>query len=193
MTEDGPAEETHRRRSPIPRTVDALAELSGYTSAVLIIAATLVVCYAVALRYVFGASTIWQTELSIYFLMYASFVGAPYGMKYGDHVRIDLVVGRLRPRTRQLIRVATNLLGFGLVAVVAVLGVDLWWQAVESGKRSGTAWNPPLSVPYFILPLGMFILALQFLVFTAQSWRRFRSPSPEAVADEEPEGKVPPA
>jgi TRAP-type C4-dicarboxylate transport system permease small subunit len=32
--------------------------------------------HGVALRYLFGQPTIWQTEMSIYLLMFVAFVGA---------------------------------------------------------------------------------------------------------------------
>ena len=69
-------------RSPLLlRYIERLSELAGYASAVLILASMLIVCYGVLLRYVFGASTVWQLELSTYFLMFAAFVGGAYGLE----------------------------------------------------------------------------------------------------------------
>src|SRR5690606_37575919 len=65
---------TRRPSTLLSRTAERLSELAGYSSAFLILASVLVIGYGVVLRYVVGASTVWQTELSIYFLIYASFV-----------------------------------------------------------------------------------------------------------------------
>jgi TRAP-type C4-dicarboxylate transport system permease small subunit len=164
------------RKSSVPlRYIGRLSELAGYTSAVLILASVLVICYGVLLRYFAGASTVWQTELSVYFLIYAAFVGSAYGLKHDDHVKIEFVVRRLPPRAREGVRFLTALLGFGLAVVVAALAFDLWWDATQAGQRSGTAWNPPLTYPYLILPLGMVVLALQYLALAVEIVQGIRS------------------
>ena len=178
MAEPGPADDGNRPATGIRRLVDVLADWCGYTSAVLVLVSALVICYAVVLRYVLGASTVWQTEFSIYLLMYASFVGAPYGLKHRDHVGIDLIVIRLRPRVRLLVEAVASLLGFALVAVLFVLGFELVWEAVQDGETSGTAWNPPMAIPYAILPAGMLVLAMQLLLLAADSLRALRSAPP---------------
>lgn len=162
------------RRSRPERVVERLAELAGYTSAVAILLAVLVVCYAVLLRYFIGASTVWQTELSVYLLVYATFVGGAYGLKHGDHVSVDLVVLKLPEGVRHLVRLVAAVLGLALALVVGVLAVPWWWEAAVTGERSGTAWNPPLLLPYAILPLGMLLVGLQYLVVVADAVRWLR-------------------
>lgn len=163
------------QKSLVSRSISWLSELSGYVSGVLILASMLIICYGVVLRYVVGASTLWQTELAIYFLMFAAFVGGAYGLKHGDHVKIDVVVNRLPGRVRLFVNLVAAVLGFLFVAIVGVIGFDLWWDAVQTGRRSGTAWNIPLSYPYFMLPLGMTLMALQYLLIAAEILRRFIS------------------
>ena len=45
----------------------------------------------------------------------------------------------------------------------------MWWEATEAGWHSNTAWGPPLTYPYFILPFGMTLIALQYLVIISDS------------------------
>jgi TRAP-type C4-dicarboxylate transport system permease small subunit len=175
------------RKSLFTRIVERLSEISGYVSGVLILASMLVVCYGVLLRYFLGASTIWQTELAIYFLMFAAFVGGAYGLKHGDHVRIDLVVNRFSGRTRTLINLVAALLGLSLIVVVGVIGLVLWWETTVAGRRSGTAWNPPLTYPYFIVPLGMGLISLQYLVIAAELFQKLRTGDTEDRTPDEAE------
>ena len=163
------------QKSFVSRSIGWLSELSGYASGVLILASMLIICYGVVLRYVLGASTVWQTELAVYFLMFAAFVGGAYGLKHGDHVRIDIVVNRLPGRVRLFINFVAVVLGFVFIAIIGVLGFDMWWEAVERGRRSSTAWRVPLAFPYFMLPLGMTLMALQYLIIAAEILRRFIS------------------
>jgi TRAP-type C4-dicarboxylate transport system permease small subunit len=170
------------------RYIDRLSELAGYASAVLILVSMLVVCYGVALRYVFGASTVWQLELSTYFLMFAAFVGGAYGLKHGDHVNLSLIVERLPGKTRLYVQLVASVMGLLFVAVVAVIGYVLWWETTQSGRTSGTAWNVPLTYPYLIVPLGMTLIALQYLVIVVQILQQIRAGGGSANEGEDLEG-----
>lgn len=181
------------------RWVDRVSDLAGYISGVLLLVSTLVICEAVTLRYVIGAPTVWQTELSIYLLMFAAFVGGAYGLKHGDHVNVDLVVGKLPERARVVASIAAAILGLVFVVVVAVISFRLWWHATTTGMRSGTAWNPPMTYPYFIVPLGMTLMGLQYLSIIYDRLRDLRSgtgeehhdrPENMEEVDEEMEGGI---
>lgn len=162
------AENSTPDRPPPPlRYIDRLATLFGYLSGVLVLVSMLVISYAALLRYIVGASTIWQTELVTYLLMFAAFCGAAYGLQHGDHVKIDIVVTRLPPRVQRIVRLVAAVLGCCFVAVVAVMAFEMWWETTEAGRRSGSGWNPPLTYPHLILPVGMTLLTLQYLVVIA--------------------------
>ena len=176
-------------RSPLLlRYIDRLSELAGYMSAVLILASMLVVCYGVALRYVLGVSTVWQLELSTYFLMFAAFVGGAYGLKHGDHVNLSLIVDRLPEKIRLYVKLLASVLGFVFVVIVAVIAYVLWWETTEAGRTSGTAWNVPLTYPYLIVPLGMTLIALQYLVIVVQIIQQIRTSDHSPDEGEDLEG-----
>lgn len=145
------------------RWIDRVSEFTGYLSGLCIFAATLVICYAVVLRAT-GRSTIWQTELAVYLLIFVTFVGGAYGLKHGSHVNVDLFSNRLSVRGQVAIQVVRAVLSLTLIAVVAWYSSKMWWEATTLGWTSGTAWDPSLTYVYAILPLGMVLIALQYLV-----------------------------
>lgn len=53
----------------------------------------------------------------------------------------------------------------------------MWYEAWVNGWRSSTVWGPPLSYPYFILPLGMTIVSLQFLVIIYEEIMKLKTGS----------------
>ena len=137
-------------RSPLLlRYIDRLSELAGYASAVLILVSMLIVCYGVLLRYVFGASTVWQLELSTYFLMFSAFVGGAYGLKHGDHVNLSLIVDRLPEKPRLYVQLVASVLGFVFVVTVAAIAscpvVGDHPGGYDFGHRVERATDLPLS------------------------------------------------
>lgn len=159
-----------RREFFLLRWIDRVSEISGYLSGACIFLATLIICYAVVLR-AMGQSTIWQTELATYLLIFVTFVGGAYGLKHGSHVNVDLLLNRLPLRGRMVLHALCAVLSLVLIAVVAWHSYHMWSEAVRGNWTSGTAWNPSLVLPYAILPLGMLLIALQYLAITARALR----------------------
>jgi TRAP-type C4-dicarboxylate transport system permease small subunit len=147
------------------RWANVLSEVAGLLSAAALLAATGIMLHAVMSRYLLGRPTVWQTELSIYLLMFVAFVGAAYGLKHHAHVGVDLLVDRLQDRGRLIVRVITTTLVLLLVCAVAWTAGHEWHEAYEGGWRSPTAWRAPLSVVYAILPIGMVLVACQLMAF----------------------------
>lgn len=165
------------------RWANHLSQLTGYLSAVALIVATLSTLHAVLARYLLGQPTVWQTEVSIYLLMFVTFVGAAYGLRHHAHVGVDLLVERLPTKPQLVLRIITAILAVGVVLVVAWTSGQNWWEAVEGNFRSATALRAPLSVVYAILPVGMILVALQYLAFIVEGI--------QALVDKAPAGPRP--
>lgn len=157
------------------RWIDRISDISGYLSGACIVLAMLVICYAVVLR-ALGHSTIWQLEMATYLLIFVTFVGGAYGLKNGSHVGVELLTNRLPERARLILQVIAGVLSLVLIVVVAWYAYQMWWEATEKGWTSSSAWNPPLTYPYAILPVGMLLIGLQYLVIIARSVRELTSP-----------------
>jgi TRAP-type C4-dicarboxylate transport system permease small subunit len=151
------------------RWIDMISEVSGYLSGIAIVIATLIICQAVALRYLFGMSGVWTTEFAVYMLIFATFVGGAYGLKHDAHVGVDLITNQLPVRAQAAVKLIASLLALVLVLVVDWRAWALWWEATEAGWNSESAWGPPLTYPYFILPLGFTLIALQYLVIVSDN------------------------
>lgn len=155
---------TPGRRAPlVVRAVGRLSELAGYLSAVALVAATLVTAHGVFVRYVLRAPTVWQTETTIYLLMVVTFVGAAYGLKHHAHVGVDLLVEKAPLRRQLVVRLLTAVACLAVVLVVMWTAYQDWYEAYLFDHRSSTAFRFPLWIAYAILPLGMLLVALQYL------------------------------
>lgn len=150
------------------RWANVLSEVAGYLSALALLLATAAMMHGVLSRYLLGRPTVWQTEVSIYLLIFVTFVGAAYGLKHHAHVGVDLLVERLPLRAKLVTRIVTALLATAVVLVVIWTSSHTWWEAVEGGFRSPTALRAPLSVAYAILPVGMLLVLFQYLAFVIE-------------------------
>jgi TRAP-type C4-dicarboxylate transport system permease small subunit len=154
------------RASPLDRFVRATALLSrlfGYTAAALIAVGVLVVCEMVFVRYVLNQTTIWQTDFVTYSLVAATFLGSPYVLTLRGHVNVDVLPHYLDRRKRYGLAVFSTLLALAFCLVLTVLAAQYWHEAWASNWRSDTVWRARLWIPYASMPLGIGVLALQYV------------------------------
>ncbi|MFC1903948.1 TRAP transporter small permease subunit [Chloroflexota bacterium] len=86
----------------ILKVIDSISHWSGEIVKHAVWLMVAILCYEVLLRYVFDAPTIWAHETTKQlFGMYAVLLGA-YCLRYGHHVKIDLVYGAMPRRTQAI-------------------------------------------------------------------------------------------
>jgi len=135
-----------------------------WLSALAILLSSLVLTYEVIMRYFLKIPTIWEVETAIYLGVLATFMGAAYGLKDGAHINIDLLTRTLPLSIQRKLEKGTSVLALLFCIYVAYKGWGLFWEAYIKGWRSDSLWGPPLSIPYFFLPLGLTLLSLQLIV-----------------------------
>lgn len=144
--------------------VNALTNMTGWIAALCLVAAAIIVTEAVIVRKIFGISTIWQTEASVFLLILVVFTGAPFVQKNEHHLNVDLVVIHLSPKTRDLTIIVVSIISCILAGILAWYAWPMWWEAVVNNEHSESLWGPPLWIPYLFLPLGMTVLFLQYVI-----------------------------
>lgn len=156
------------------RIINLLTQWTGWAAAICLVVSALIVTEGIVVRKVFGASTIWQIEASVFLLIYSVFGGAPLVQKNEHHLNVDLVLIHLPPRMREMVLICVSILTAVLAAVLAWYAWPMWWEALAANDHSESLWGPPLWIPYLFLPLGMTLLFLQYLVHIANGIKALR-------------------
>ncbi len=144
------------------RFANRLSLVSGVLAALMIAVSILVVCQMIYVRYVMGLSTIWQTEFVTYMMLGATLIGMSYVQRLRGHVNVDLLPIYLRGGPRNVLAVLVQGVSLGVAAIFAVYGYVMWHEAWVGDWKSDTVWGVPLWIPYFAMPVGFALLALQF-------------------------------
>ncbi|WP_395516426.1 TRAP transporter small permease subunit [Pseudorhizobium flavum] len=142
--------------------VGRVSRLFAVMATALIVIAMLVVCQMILMRYVFRLPTIWQTDFVIFSATAAIFLGAPYVLLKGGHVGVDVVELLLGQQNRKRLRILGAMLG--LVFCIVMLAAT-WVQFEEAWTgnwKHSSVWAPPLWIPLAALPIGFFLLCLQY-------------------------------
>lgn len=145
------------------RIVAAISTVAGWISAGMIVAAVLITCQMIYVRFVLNGSTVWQTEAVVYLVIGATLVGLAYVQRLRGHVNVDLIPLALPPRVRFGMCIVTLSLSILIVGVMLFYGYEYWHFAWDRGWRSDTVWGVKLWIPYLALPVGFGLLLLQLL------------------------------
>jgi TRAP-type mannitol/chloroaromatic compound transport system permease small subunit len=130
----------------------------------------------VTLRYLFSVGSVWSQELEWHLLVPLVLFGSAYALRHGDHVRVDIVYGRLSPRKKDFIDLASALLGVGVSALFIWLSLHYVQQAYVIDEGS----PDPGGLPHRyllkgLLPLGFFLLLLQSFASFLNSLQKIKS------------------
>ena len=145
------------------RAVRTLSVATGLLAAAAVVAAVVVVCQMVIWRYFLQASTIWQTEFVTFSIVGATFIGSPYVLLTKGHVNVDLLPHFLSHRKRMILAYVASIMGLTFCVVLAWTGWVYLHEAIAGGWRTDTVWSLPLWIPIWPLPVGMTLLALQYV------------------------------
>ena len=161
-----------RRGGTANRLIVGLANLSMAIAALGVLAMCLLVTGAVAVRYVFNWPVVWVPEIVGYLMVALVFLALGETMLAGRHIKIDLVVGRLPRRLRDVVELFTLTLSVGVAGFFAWHGVNTMLRSLEYGRRDAFgALNLPLWIPQLALPIGLSVLTLVVVLLACRKLR----------------------
>jgi TRAP-type C4-dicarboxylate transport system permease small subunit len=157
-----------------------LVALVEWWAVCLLAGLTVVVCLGVFFRYVLNSSLVWYDEFASYLLVWLTFYGAVVASYHRRHIAFELVVDKLRPRTRRIVD------GIGEAAVLGFQFVLFWygWILTEKMGDETTISLPWVKVAWVnsVLPItGALMLLISLtrltgIVFLTPSERKDREP-----------------
>ena len=144
--------------------MDWISEKFGMLASWAVLFAALISALNAFVRYGFDWSSNSYMEIQWYLFAYMVMVGAPLVLKVNEHVRVDLIYGKLKGNAP----VYVDLFGlvFFLLPVVTLLLVLSWGyftNSFTSGEMSQNAGGLILWPAVLTLPLGFALVLLQGL------------------------------
>jgi TRAP-type mannitol/chloroaromatic compound transport system permease small subunit len=155
----------------IDRFTDAVGEgVSWIALAIVAVMATNVLA-----RYLFSAGTVWAQELEWHLLVPLILFGMSYALRYGEHVRVDIVYGRFSARTKLIVDLISALLTFAISVLVIWFSLKYVQQAYVIDEGS----PDPGGIPHrylikALIPIGFTLLLAQSLAVAAACLDKLR-------------------
>ena len=159
---------------------DKFEEVIG--TAILGVVVTLVFL-GVVLRLVFTSGLPWQEELSRFGFVFVCYLGASYGMKSDDHIRITFVADALPKRAQKILRVITDIIWIAFNVFVVIVSIDYYLRQKDFLGLSGIL-KIPLHYVFLTIPVGFALLTLRLIQQYIQKLIKPRGAAENGRADQ---------
>jgi len=160
------------------RLFDALA----IAAALILLVMVVLVTADILLRNMTRTGFPWANEVSEYALYIMTLLTAPWLLRRGQHVRIDLLLSIVPPRVAWLMEAAGDVIGFLVCMVMVRYGYHMTVDAARIGSL--TIKNLVFAEWWLLAPLPLFfaLLALEFVfrlhrLLTSEPGRRIEATS----------------
>ena len=108
----------------------------------------------VVARYIFDASLVWATELTIFLFLWSVFFGAAYCFKKDAHIAVTIVLDIVPSRVAKVMLLISHLITFVFLLAVSYFGYEYLELVVELDERSIDLWDMPMWIVYLVIPIA---------------------------------------
>jgi len=146
----------------LSRVIDNTTERIGRTIYWLVLVAVLISAANAVVRKAFNYSSNSFLEIQWYLFSLIFLFCAGYALKENDHVRIDIITGRMSARVRAMIDIFGTL--FFLLPMAVLIMVLSWPVFVDAWTRNEVSTNAGGLVIWparLMVPIGFFLLIVQ--------------------------------
>ena len=153
------------------KSVRCLLAVTRAAAAIFLISSVAINFVNIIGRYFFSVSIPWAEEIMLFLMVGSVFTGCCAVAWEGRQIRMDVVVGSLPPKLRDLVNLLSELVMIATAAAVAVFAWPVVSQLAAFDERSQAA-NFPLVIPQSMVPIGYTLMGLLVALRLIVRWRR---------------------
>lgn len=147
---------------PMNKVLDRIFDFLAVVNGFILVFMTLSIGYAIFVRAINLPGPVWIVQFNEYAMLFATFLGSAWLLSKRKHVSIELVVSRFSRRGQKIFDLIHSLMGMGLCAILCWYGALTTLENFERKVIHVQAVDVPMAYIIFVIPLGFFLLFLQF-------------------------------
>ena len=154
------------------RTWDRLNDAIMVLAGILLWGQMVIVNIEIVSRYL-GHPTTWVAEISSILILWIPFMIAGWVLRKEAHVKMDLLIEYLSPRSQALVNFITSVIGVVAMLIVTIAGFQttLYWI----GNKTPTMLMLPRSPIIGIIFIGSLLFAVQFLIRAFENFNQWKA------------------
>lgn len=141
---------------------DGIARIEKFLGVVLMFAMAVVVILAVVFRYLLNAPFSWAGEVSVYLLIWVSFIGGSLGLKYKSQAAVTILLDYLPKQVQKMVLMAGNALILLFFALLLYYSYQ-WVLSPGVAFQKSSALLMPMWIPFSAVPVGLTFATVHIL------------------------------
>ena len=150
-------------RHTLPAIFDRILDFFFFIATVILALVALMMLADIFLRTFFSAPIIGTIEISGYALLYITFFGAAWLLRDEGHVVVDLVINQMNIRVKRILNIISSIAGSMMCFILTWSSANATWYAFSTNYHGVAELETPLYVVIIAIPIGLFLLAIQFI------------------------------
>ncbi len=155
----------------IVRGVRGLLAITRAAAAIFLILSVAINFANIIGRYFFSVSIPWAEEIMLFLMVGCVFTGCCAVAWEGRQIRMDVAIGMLPPKLRELVNALSELAMIATAIAVAYFAWPVISQLAAFDERSQAA-NFPLVIPQAMVPIGYTLMGLLVALRLIVRWQR---------------------
>lgn len=147
------------------KLLNGMAALAG----VILVFIVGAVCYTIGMRYFFKQTTIWIMQTTEYALLWIVFLATTWLLREGGHITTDIIYVHLSEKKKAYLDTIMFFIGGTATAVMLYFGITYMYECITCNVTDVRAVTVPKSAVFIIIPIGSFLLTIQFF---RMAWQR---------------------
>ncbi|MCQ4636967.1 TRAP transporter small permease [Anaerovorax odorimutans] len=123
---------------------------------------TLLIFYQVVMRYVFNNSPAWSEEIARFMFVWESWLGVSLTQKYGKHIKIEMLTGKLHGRKLACVNIAGDVVTIIICIILVKYGFEIT-NVIFNMNQTSSGAHIPLGLVYLACPLSCGLMGLRLL------------------------------
>jgi TRAP-type C4-dicarboxylate transport system permease small subunit len=149
---------------------DALAKVEKFFGAVLMLCMAVIITLSVAFRYFLNSPLSWAGEVSIFLLIWISFIGGSLGLKYKTQASVTIILEFVSNKIRKILLIIGHICMILFLAVVLYYSY-IWIFSSNVALQKSSAILLPMWIPFSAVPIGLTCAAIHLLANFVQILR----------------------
>lgn len=149
---------------PALRVLDWLLEASGALFGIVVGVLILLMTADITIRYFKIGTLPWLIEIVEYLICAGTFLAAPWVLRQGAHVRVDIVVTALPKRIAQRVEQFCDVIGLGISGVLFYYGCKAVLQSATTKQILYKTWWTPEWIVLLPVPIACLLLCVEFVL-----------------------------
>jgi C4-dicarboxylate transporter DctQ subunit len=142
----------------LDRIIDFMALLAG----ILLVVAVFIICWEIGMRYFVRKPLVWMVEVCEYIMFSIAFLGAPWLLKKGGHVSVDVVTEHMGSKIQGVMRQIAVVVGVIVSAIICWFSFTTALECYRTGVLVTKTINIPKHYFLFLICLGYLFLLFEF-------------------------------